>query len=213
MKKFIPSHHRNLVGLGLVVALGASAFAVAQPAPTPSEIPTARMVEDRIALREEHRAMRAERRAARIAGREARFEGHLAYMRARLGITDEQAPLWDALAENLRNNMNERIEARSEPRDPDAGPPSVLERLEREQERLAARIDHLDATASALTPLYDALDDEQKEIADRVFRRIESGRFAIGRDGRRGRPRVHLRGGARRGLDNGESFEPSPQQL
>jgi len=213
MKKFIPSHHRSLVGLGLVAALGASAFAMAQPAPTPSDVPAVRMVEDRVALREEHRAMRAERRAAREAGREARFEGHLAFMRARLGITDAQAPLWDALAENLRSNMNERVETRSEPRDPDAGLRSALERLEREQERLAARIDRLDAAASALTPLYNALDDEQKEIADHVLRRIDSGRFAMGRDDRRGRPYGRQRGGMRRAPTNGEGFEQPPQQL
>jgi hypothetical protein len=213
MKKFIPSHHRSLIGLGLVAALGASAFAMAQPAPPPSDVPAARMVEDRIALREEHRAMRAERRAARIAGREARFEGRLAFMRTRIGITDAQAPLWDALAENLRNNMSERVGTRSEARDPDAGPPTALERLEREQERLAARVDHLDATASALAPLYNALDAEQKEIADRMLRHIENGRFTMGRDDRHGGPHGHRRGGMRRGAAIDEGFEQPLQQL
>lgn len=209
MKYFIPSQYRILVGLGLIAALGASAFATAQPAPTPPDVPAARMVEDRIALREEHRATRAERRAAREAGREARFEGHLAFMRDRLGITDAQAPLWDAFADNLRDNMGERIQARSEQRDPELGPPSVLERLEREQERLSARLDRLDATANALTPLYEALDDGQKEIADRMLRRMENGRFAMGRSG----PYRHRRGGMRRGSALEDDIEQPPQQL
>lgn len=209
MKNFIPSQHRILVGLGLAAALSASAFATAQPAPTPPGMPAARMVEDRIALREEHRAVRAERRAERQARREARLEGRLAFMRERLGITDAQAPLWDAFAESLRDNMDERIRSHSEPRDPDIGLPSALERLEREQERLAARIDRLDATASALAPLYDALDNEQKEVADRMLRRIENGRFAMGRGG----PRGHQRGGMRRGRIMEEDFEQAPRQL
>ncbi len=209
MKKLIPSQHRVLIGLGLMAALGASAFAAAQPAPAPSDFPTARMVEDRIALREEHRAMRAERRAAREARREAQLEGHLAFVRTRLGITDAQAPLWDAFAENVRNNMSERAEARLDPIDRDSGPLSALERLEREQERLAARIDRLDATASTLAPLYNALDDEQKEIADHMLRHIESGRFAMGRGG----ARRYWRGGMRHGRPIEDELAPPAQQL
>jgi hypothetical protein len=209
MKKYIPSQHRIFIGLALVGALGASAFAMAQPAPPPPDVPAARMVEDRMALRDEHRAMRAERRAAHEAGREARLEGHLAFMRERLGITDAQAPLWDAFAANLRDNMNERREAELEAPDRDTGPPSALERLEREQERLAARIDRLDATADALTPLYEALGDEQKEIADRMLRRMENGRFETGR----GMPRGQRRGGMRHGMIEDENLEQPVRQL
>ena len=224
MKKLIYSHRRSLVGPGLIAALGASAFAMAQPAPAASDAPATRMAEDPEALREEHLAMRAERRVAREAGREARLEGHLAFMRNRLGITDAQAPLWDAFAENHRNNMLERVEARPEPRDPDAGRPSLVERLERQQARLAARVDRLDATANNLVPLYSALDNEQKEIADRVFRHLQEDRFAMrGERGRRGDLRGGQRGdrwrGRRGGQDfggqdfGGQDFESLPQQL
>jgi len=109
----------------------------------------------------------------------------------------------------MRDNMDERIESRSEPRNPDLGPPSALERLAREQERLAARIDRLDATASALAPLYDVLDNEQKEIADRMLRRLENGSFAMGRGG----PRGPQRGGMRHGRMMEEDFEQAPRQL
>ncbi len=211
MKKLIHSHRRSLVGLGLVAALGASALAMAQPAPAPSDAPATRMVEDPEALREEHLTMRAERRAAREAGREARLEGRLAFMRNRLGITDAQAPLWDAFAESHRNNMFERVEARPEPRDPDAERPSLIERLERQQASLAARVDQLDATAIALVPLYNALDNEQREIADRVFRHLEGDRFS--RRGERGRRGDGWRG-RRGGQDfGGQDFESPPQQL
>ena len=209
MNKFIPSQNRVLIGLGLIAALGASAFATAQPAPTPSDIPAARMVEDRIALREEHRAMLAERHAAREARREARLEGHLAFMRARLGITDAQAPLWDVFADHVRTNVNERWEARLDPRERDSGQLSALEQVKRERERLAARIDRLDTTESILTPLYEALDDEQKAIADRALKHIENGRFAL----RRGGPYGHRRGGMRRRTTIEEDFEQPEQPL
>jgi len=220
MKKFIHSHRTSLVGLGLLAALGASAFATAQPAPPQSDTPAVRMVEDRQALRQEHLAMRAERRAAREAGREARLEGRLAFMRTRLGITDAQAPLWDRFSESLSNNMLERVAARPGPRDPQAGPPTLLERLEREQARLAARANQLDATASTLVPLYQSFDDEQRRTADRVFRRVGNNGFAM--RGQRGERNRSWRGGARRGFPRdrsrgprggGQGFEGTPQEL
>ncbi len=120
--------------------------------------------------------------------------------------------------------MLERVEARPEPRDPDAGRPSLVERLERQQARLAARVDRLDATANNLVPLYSALDNEQKEIADRVFRHLQEDRFAMrGERGRRGDLRGGRRGdrwrGRRGGQDfggqdfGGQDFESLPQQL
>ena len=199
MKKFIHSHRTSLVGLGLLAALGASAFATAQPAPPQSDTPAVRMVEDRQALRQEHLAMRAERRAAREAG---------------------QAPLWDRFSESLSNNMLERVAARPGPRDPQAGPPTLLERLEREQARLAARANQLDATASTLVPLYQSFDDEQRRTADRVFRRVGNNGFAM--RGQRGERNRSWRGGARRGFPRdrsrgprggGQGFEAPPQEL
>jgi hypothetical protein len=220
MKKFIHSHRTSLVGLGLLAALGASAFATAQPAPPGSDTPTARMVEDSEALRDEHLAMRAERRVAREAGREARLEGRIAFMRTRLGITDAQAPLWGAFAESLRNNRLERVAARPGPRDPDAGRPPLVERLERQQEMLAARANQLNATIETLTPLYQSFDDEQRRTADRVFRRVGNNGFAM--RGQRGERNRSWRGGARREFrrdrsrgprGSGQGFEAPPQEL
>jgi hypothetical protein len=214
MKKFIHSHRTGLAGLGLIAALGVSAVAMAQPAPPQSNAPAARTIADREATRDEQITRRAERRAAREEDRGARLEGHIAYMRTRLGITEAQAPLWDAFAGSLRNSMLQRAAMRPEPRDPNAGPPSLLERLERQQARHSARADQLAATASTLVPLYNALDDEQRETADRVLRRTGNGAFAIrdqraGRGNRRGGPR----GGIERGRRDSSVFDGSPQPL
>ena len=191
MKRFFYTHRKILVGLGLVAALGTGAYAVAQP--VPPRPPSARMVEDRDALREEHLARRQAMREHFEETREARFEGRLAYLKSRLQISEEQMPLWENFAATLRANMDERIAARPEPRGPGSGPSTLLERLEREQMRIARRAEHLNATAEALVPLYNAFSDEQKILADRVLSHFGERRMAM-RDGRSGGRRGMRRG-------------------
>jgi len=202
MKTFLFAHRRSLLGLGLIAALGTGAYAVAQPAPP--RPPSARMVEDRDALREEHLARRHAMRQHFEETREARFEGQLAYLKTRLRITDEQTPLWENFAATLRTNMEERGAARPAPRGQGAAPPSLLERLEAEQARIARRADHLSATAQSLVPLYNSFDDQQKQIADRVLGHAGDARMAM-RD-RPGRP------GGQRGTNRGrgERFDGPP---
>jgi hypothetical protein len=220
MKSFFHKRRGSLIGLGLLAALGTGAHAVAQPAPPRPEGPSARMVEDGRALREEHRARRAAMREHFEEGREARLEGRIAYLRTRLEITEAQMPLWENFAETLRVKMQERVEARPEPRERDQPRPNLLERLEREQARITARADHLNATAESLVPLYNSFSDEQKEVADRVLNRFGDNRMAM-RDGpgRRGGPRGGMRHGPRDGFDFDEPRyeEPDatgePQQL
>jgi hypothetical protein len=180
------TYRRGLVGIGLLAALGSGAYAVAQPAPPPSDGPSARLVEDREALRQEHMARRAEMRERYEEGREARFEGRITYLRTRLEITDAQMPLWEDFVETLRANMEARVAARPEPPGPDATPPTALERLEQEQARHAARSEQLSATAATLTPLYNSFSDEQKQTADRILRRFNGAEIAM-RDDRPGR--------------------------
>ena len=88
--------------------------------------------------------------------------------------------------------MGARAQARQAPPatpDPLAGPPSLLERLERHQADLTARTERLQTFASVLTPLYAALSVEQKVIADRMLRPSDDGRMRIRNAGRRGRDR------------------------
>lgn len=196
MKSFLHTHRRSLVGIGLLAALGTGAYAVAQPAPPRApDAPSARMLEDRAALRDGHLARREAMREHFEETREARIEGRLAYLKTRLEITEAQTPLWDNFATTLRSHMAERAATRAEPREAGDARPTLLERLEREQARIAARAERLDATAEALIPLYNAFDDAQKETADRVLNRFGENRMAM-RDGpgRRGGPRGMRRG-------------------
>lgn len=220
MKSFFHKRRGSLVGLGLLAALGTGAYAVAQPVPPRPEGPSARMVEDGRAIREEHRARLEAMRERFEQGREARLEGRLAYLRTRLEVTDEKMPLWENFSETLRSNMQERVEARPEPRERDQPRPNLLERLEREQTRIATRAEQLNETVESLIPLYNSFSAEQKEVADRVLNRFSENRMAM-RDGpgRRGGPRGGMRHGPRGGLDRDEPrFEESdatgePQQL
>jgi hypothetical protein len=225
MKSFIHTYRRSIVGVGLIAALGSGAYAMAQPAPPPPNGPSARLVEDREALRQEHMARREAMREHFEDGREARFEGRIAYLRTRLEITDEQQPLWENFVETLRGNMQERADARPEPRGRDEPRPNLLERLEREQTRISARADHLNATSETLVPLYNSFSDEQKQVADRVLSRFGENRMAMrDGDGGRGGPRRGMRHGPRgdRGFGGRDFDEPAfegpgasgePQQL
>lgn len=96
-------------------------------------------------------------------------DGRLAFVKAELKITGEQMPLWNAFADAVRANtktLNERRElmysARWEQK-------SLPERLDTQEKILASRLDALRKTGAALKPLYAALDDRQKKVADALL--------------------------------------------
>jgi hypothetical protein len=101
--------------------------------------------------------------------RPSRIEGRIAFLRAELKITDAQAPLFDAVANAMRDNdreMRAAFENRQRPQQT-----SLLDRLDRRQkgaENMAAATGKLKA---AWAPLYAALDDAQKKTADELFAR------------------------------------------
>ena len=97
------------------------------------------------------------------------IDGRLAFAKAELKITDQQMPLWDAFADAVRANaktVNERRElmysARWEQK-------PLPERLDTQEKILASRLDALRKTNTALKPLYAALDDHQKKVADTLL--------------------------------------------
>lgn len=97
------------------------------------------------------------------------IDGRLAFVKAELKITDQQMPLWTAFADSVRTNaktVNERRElmysARWEKQ-------SLPERLDTQEKILASRLEALRKTSAALKPLYTALDDQQKKVADTLL--------------------------------------------
>jgi len=96
----------------------------------------------------------------------------IAYTATKLKLTAEQKPLWDKLDATLtaaREKEQQRCDAlmpRSERQRA-----SVLDRLDRAEQRLSARLDTLHQVRPALQQLYQGLTPEQKATIDQSLRR------------------------------------------
>jgi hypothetical protein len=99
------------------------------------------------------------------------IEGRIAFLKAELKITPEQEALWNDYANAVRDNakaMSGRCTALMG--DSGASQKSLPDRLDAQEQFVAARLDSLRATNKALKPLYQALSDEQKKLADQLIR-------------------------------------------
>jgi hypothetical protein len=96
-------------------------------------------------------------------------EGRLAFLRAELGITEAQAPQWNAFAEAFRANARAMVEMHQQ-MVPTMFPGPLLvplpRRLDLHEQMMVARLDALRRLKAAAGPLYDALDERQKRMAD-----------------------------------------------
>jgi hypothetical protein len=120
----------------------------------------------------------SEQRAFRMPSE--RLEERLTRIRAALQITEAQQGEWDQFANVLRKHareMDQRIQSRMAQRDqagaqrPERLQMSAIERLERQQQRLAQRSARLNEVVDAAKPLYAAFSPEQKQIADQMLSR------------------------------------------
>jgi hypothetical protein len=97
------------------------------------------------------------------------IDGRLAYIKAELKVTDTQEPLWTAYAAAARDNANAmagRCTTMMGKRDAQL---SLPDRLDRNEQLMAAQLDAMRAMNKALKPLYAALSDTQKKTADQLF--------------------------------------------
>ncbi|RJF87484.1 hypothetical protein D3874_11035 [Oleomonas cavernae] len=103
-----------------------------------------------------------------------RIEGRIAFLEAELKVTDAQRPLWNAFAEAIRANtramagMMMEMQGAMMPA-PGTASPTLLQRIESHERMLAARLDSLRQLKAALQPLYAALDDSQRQTADKLL--------------------------------------------
>jgi hypothetical protein len=106
-----------------------------------------------------------ERCIDRLAWRAARH----AYVEAKLDLTAQQRPLWDKVQDTARSEeQKERQLCRQlKPREES----TVLDRMDRAQQFLSARLDALQSAKPALQALYQALTPEQQALMDHPFRR------------------------------------------
>jgi hypothetical protein len=92
-----------------------------------------------------------------------------AYTESKLDLTPEQHPLWDKVASIAQSEQQKKRQlcAALKPRDET----TVLDRLDRMQQFLSARLEALQAAKPAVQALYQALTPEQRAIFDHPFRR------------------------------------------
>jgi hypothetical protein len=92
-----------------------------------------------------------------------------AYTESKLDLTPEQHPLWDKMESIAQSEQQKERQlcAALKPRDET----TVLDRLDRMQQFLSARLEALQAAKPAVQALYQALTPEQRAIFDHPFHR------------------------------------------
>ncbi len=93
-------------------------------------------------------------------------EGRLAFLKAELKITDAQAAQWAKFADALRA-IDRSSAAEVHPMVRDAGP-SATARFEAIERGLSTHLDAVRNIRAAFEPLYGALSDDQKKMADEL---------------------------------------------
>jgi len=100
-------------------------------------------------------------------------EGRIAFLRTELKVTDAQANVWNAFADALRANAKKLGEARASMMSHmTAGQqqaPALIERLNLQEQWLAARLEGTRAIKSAFTNLFGVLSDDQKKTANELL--------------------------------------------
>ena len=116
-----------------------------------------------------HRMMQLPPRQ-RCKERLARRAGRIAYMAAKLNLTPEQKPLADKL-QGLQQAAADRERQLCASLPPaEGGQGTILDRINRREQFLSARLQGLQQVKPALDQLYQALSPEQKAVIDHPFK-------------------------------------------
>jgi LTXXQ motif family protein len=98
------------------------------------------------------------------------IEGRLAYLKAELKISDAQEALWNTYAATVGDNAKAMLShCNAMMSQLNGSTTSLPERLDQHVQLMAAQLDAMRAMNKALTPLYAALSDSQKQSADQIF--------------------------------------------
>jgi LTXXQ motif family protein len=98
------------------------------------------------------------------------IEGRLAFVKTELKITSAQEPLWNTYAAAARDSANTML-ARCTTMMGQRGTSTVSlpDRLDQNEQLIAAQLDAMRATNKALKPLYADFTDSQKQSANQLF--------------------------------------------
>ncbi len=104
-------------------------------------------------------------RMGMMSARASHVEGRIAFLKTELKITDAQLPLWNAVAGAIRDNAKSMATISGVM----VGQTATLpERLAARETVMAARLDAVHKLKAAVDPLYAALTNEQKKIAEKL---------------------------------------------
>jgi hypothetical protein len=97
------------------------------------------------------------------------IEGRIAFLKAELKITDGQAPLFEKVAQVMRDNAKEMAPLRAQRHANRDKPKNAIERLEARARFGELRTQQTQRLLAAFKPLYDGLSDDQKKTADELL--------------------------------------------
>lgn len=96
------------------------------------------------------------------------IEGRVAFLRTELKITDDQKQLFDAFAEALRSSAAKMQPMHRRMRSGEI-PQAFPDRIQWHIDQLGSRLQAIETVKGAAIPLYSALSDEQKKVADQLM--------------------------------------------
>ncbi|HLN23428.1 MAG TPA: Spy/CpxP family protein refolding chaperone [Patescibacteria group bacterium] len=96
-------------------------------------------------------------------------EKRISDLHGKLHITAEQEPRWTAVAQAMRDNAK-NMDALIKERTANAKTMTAVEDLQSYEKLAAAHEDGLKTFIPLFSTLYDSLSDDQKKIADTIFR-------------------------------------------
>ena len=105
------------------------------------------------------------------------IEGRIAYLKAELKITDAQQPLFDAVANAMRDNAKAMGDAFQDLRGDRNQPQTALARLETHAKLAQLRADGDAKMLAAFRPLYQAMSPDQQKAADQMVEHHGHGHF------------------------------------
>jgi hypothetical protein len=149
---------RQILVQAAAAAVICAASAIAQASPANTDEPTP----SRTDMATWHQQM--------CSDRYARHVGQVAYLEAKLSLSDAQRPLFaswkDSVLGSAKSNESECLTMHRD----FAHPPSILDREARFHEMLEHRLAEMDAQRPAMTALYQSLTPDQKQIFDGIGR-------------------------------------------
>jgi len=100
---------------------------------------------------------------------QAKVEAHIKQLHAQLKITQAEDKDWQQFADVMRSNASD-MQAAMQEREQQYPQMNALQNMESYQKLAETHAEHLQKLVSAFQTLYNALPDEQKKVADQVFK-------------------------------------------